>query len=95
MEAVKRHGERLFRSIALEHPDVRVLNYDPGRVDTALWRDIEMNTVDPRTKDIFTTPRKEGLLITPERTASVLVDVLQKDDFESGGRKVYKEEVSQ
>ena len=81
--------------IAVEQPDVRVLNYDTGvGVDTTLWRHVASNAVGDFMKK-FVREREEIGLLTPDQTASVLADIIEKDEFESGGRLVYSDVVEQ
>ena len=75
--------------IAVEQSDVRALNYDPGYVDTFMWRDYASHAIDERVKNAVRTVETGGKLIKPEQTAWVLADVLEKDEFETGGRVTY------
>ena len=80
--------------IAVEQPDVRVLNYDTGVVDTTLWRRVASNAIDEFVQE-FVREKEEIGLLTPDQTASVLADIIEKDEFESGGRLVYSDVVEQ
>ena len=45
--------ETLFRTMAMENTEVRVLNYCPGPVDTNMQAEIRNCTKDPDVKKIF------------------------------------------
>ena len=43
----------LFRTMALEESDIRILNYAPGPVDTDMQLEARTNTGDKEIKDMF------------------------------------------
>ena len=43
----------LFRTMALEEPSIRTLNYAPGPIDTSMQRQARTETADPELKTLF------------------------------------------
>lgn len=78
--------EMLFKCLALENPELRVLNYQPGIVLT----DMFMKAADhcPEYKEILESQK----FTTPVDTAEYLVKIIDKNDFVSGSRKVYMQD---
>lgn len=75
--------DSLIRSIALENPDVRCLNYAPGPLETDMAQILRS---DSHLTDFF--QKKENLL-TPEVSAEKLMSLLQKDEYENGSHVDY------
>ena len=80
----KTAGNVLFKVIAKEEPDIRVLNYSPGPVDTKLWRDLVATICDPDSKNALIGIENQGVQLKPIQSAAKLVDLLEEDAFESG-----------
>ena len=85
----------MFKVLAVEHPDIRVLNYDPGLVNTDMYGYLSSSVVDPRTADYLAGVENDGMLLSAEETADVLWKTLEQDVFESGARVDYYGQVSQ
>ena len=60
-----------------------------------MFRSLTSGVVDPTMKDFLAGMEKDGKVVSPEQTASVLAEILQRDEFESGARVVFDGEVSQ
>lgn len=45
--------DMFFRVLALEYPDIRVLNYAPGPCDTDMQKKCREETGDPEVKNMF------------------------------------------
>jgi len=79
--------------LAMENPDVRVLSYSPGAVDTDMLRYLgEKNhseTVREGVKGLY----ENKVLLTPQQAASKLVTLLREDKFENGTMVDYFDEV--
>lgn len=82
--AGKAAREMLHNVTALEEPGVRVLNYAPGPVDTAMLNHLKENTASSKTTELIT--KSMEIAVSPEKTASVLCDYLKQDEYESGSR---------
>lgn len=76
--------EMLFRCFALENPDLRVLQYDPGFVLTDMLDEyIEIN------KDFKDANGEQ--FVTPETTARRLVAIVHDNSFTNAARVKYED----
>uniref|UniRef100_A0A7E4ZYG3 Sepiapterin reductase n=1 Tax=Panagrellus redivivus TaxID=6233 RepID=A0A7E4ZYG3_PANRE len=84
--------EAYFRNFALEVGSaVRVLSYSPGPVQTDMVEEIGRNSYDAEMRQHFSSPQTVNTpthrrRLTPEETVSKLIGVIDKNDFENGGR---------
>ncbi|KAK9887919.1 hypothetical protein WA026_000222 [Henosepilachna vigintioctopunctata] len=69
-----------FKVFALEEPDVLVLNYSPGAVDTDMLATTLNSVQDEGLKKML----KEITVLKPEQTVQILLGILKKGDFKSG-----------
>lgn len=76
--------EMLFRVLAKERPNVRILNYSPGPVETAMIDCVILEAANDELRDVFTTFRTQGSLLTPEITSQKCMKVLLSGNYESG-----------
>lgn len=74
-----------FRVLAEEEPDVRVLNYSPGPLDTVMQAEARALTADPEVRESFRQMFSEGRLLTCEFSCDKLLQLLLDDRFASGG----------
>jgi len=86
--------EAYFRAFAVEHPNVRVLNYSPGPVDTQMHTEVCERTYDEGVRQLFGKRYEESSelhrkLLSPTETVRRFVRVLELDKFESGARVDY------
>lgn len=73
------------RSLALEYPQVRALNYAPGPLDTDMQRQIrEEMPDDSELKQQFRNLFQNDQLVKPLDSARRLHRLLMTDKFESG-----------
>ncbi|KAJ3320565.1 hypothetical protein HDV06_005188 [Boothiomyces sp. JEL0866] len=93
--ATKAARNMYHRNIALEEDllknQVRVLNYAPGPLDTAMQQRIREEMPDVDLKKAFTNMHKENNLIKPRDSAQALVDLLEKNEFDNGSHVDYFE----
>lgn len=75
--ASKAAAEMLHRSVALQHPDARIVLYAPGRMNTDM-------AGDSNVKAAFGTPT-EMILPDPAVSADTLIQLLEEDRFKNGG----------
>ncbi|CAN9504695.1 unnamed protein product [Ophioblennius macclurei] len=73
-----------FKVLAEEEPDVRVLNYAPGPLDTAMHLEARSHTADLDTKKSLSDMFAEGKLLTCEESCAKLLKLLLEDKFTSG-----------
>ncbi|XP_071384418.1 sepiapterin reductase-like [Centroberyx affinis] len=76
--------EMMFRVLAEEEPDLRVLNYSPGPLDTAMQAEARSSTADPSVKQSFSAMFSQGQLLSCEASCAKLLKLLLRDDFASG-----------
>ncbi|KAM6902499.1 sepiapterin reductase a [Xenentodon cancila] len=76
--------EMMFRVLAEEEPDLRVINYSPGPLDTAMQAEARSRTADPTIKQSFSDMFAQGQLLTCEVSCGKLLQVLLEDNYTSG-----------
>ncbi|GAA6232955.1 sepiapterin reductase-like [Lates japonicus] len=76
--------EMIFRVLAEEEPDLRVLNYSPGPLDTAMQMVARSRTADPTVRKSFSDMFAQGQLLTCEDSCAKLMKVLLDDNYTSG-----------
>ncbi|NXJ05586.1 SPRE reductase, partial [Odontophorus gujanensis] len=76
--------DMMFRVLAVEEPDVRVLNYAPGPLDTDMQLLARTKTGDPETRQQFQSLQESGHLIDCAVSAQKLLGLLEEDTFSSG-----------
>ncbi|NXU56364.1 SPRE reductase, partial [Turnix velox] len=80
----KASRDMMFQVLALEEPDVRVLNYAPGPLDTDMQLLARTKTGDPVMRQYFQGLQERGQLIDCTVSAQKLVNLLEEDTFCSG-----------
>ncbi|KAM6313617.1 LOW QUALITY PROTEIN: sepiapterin reductase [Aegotheles albertisi] len=80
----KASRDMMFQVLALEEPDVRVLNYAPGPLDTDMQLLARTETGDPEMRQFFQSLQEKGQLIDCTVSAQKLVNLLEEDTFCSG-----------
>ncbi|XP_013883055.1 sepiapterin reductase a [Austrofundulus limnaeus] len=73
-----------FRVLAEEEPDLRVLSYAPGPLDTSMQVEARSNTADPKLKKTISDLSAQNQLLSCEESCSKLMKVLLEDRFTSG-----------
>ncbi|XP_068190906.1 sepiapterin reductase-like [Antennarius striatus] len=73
-----------FRVLAEEDPDLRVLNYAPGPLDTAMMRDAISTAADPTIKKTYGDMHAKGEILTCEASCTKLIKLLLEDTYKSG-----------
>ncbi|CAK1587251.1 unnamed protein product [Parnassius mnemosyne] len=76
--------EMYFKVLAEEKKNIRVLNYSPGPVETAMIDQVLDETVNDNLRDVFTSFKNQGTLLKPEMTAKKCMKVLQAGKFING-----------
>ncbi|XP_068130681.1 sepiapterin reductase [Hyperolius riggenbachi] len=74
----------MFRVLAEEETDLRVLNYGPGPLDTDMQAQVRAQTADPDLRLQFINMKNSGQLIDSRVSARKLLDVIQADAYQSG-----------
>ncbi|KAK2888641.1 sepiapterin reductase a [Channa argus] len=76
--------EMMFRVLAEEEPDIRVLNYSPGPLDTDMQMLARSKTADPTIRKSFSDMFAQGQLLTCEESCAKLMKLLLEDKYTSG-----------
>ncbi|XP_040014249.1 sepiapterin reductase a [Xiphias gladius] len=76
--------EMMFRVLAEEEPELRVLNYSPGPLDTAMQMVARSRTADPSIRKSFSDMFAQGKLLTCEESCAKLMKLLLDDNYTSG-----------
>lgn len=76
--------DMMFRVLAEEEPDVRVLSYSPGPLDTAMQEAARSTTADPSLRKSFSDMFTQGQLLTCEASCAKLMKLLLEDSYTSG-----------
>jgi len=82
--------DAVFRVLAVEQPEATVLNYAPGPLDTPMVEDLLADQrTDPVVRTMFEDLKRNGALLRPVDSASILVALLRKRNFKSGDHVDY------
>ncbi|KAK0154120.1 Sepiapterin reductase [Merluccius polli] len=76
--------DMMFRVLAEEDPDVRVLSYAPGPLNTAMFEEASTKTFDTSLKNSFKDMIAKGEVLTCEASCAKLMTLLLKDEYISG-----------
>ncbi|XP_076020172.1 sepiapterin reductase-like [Genypterus blacodes] len=76
--------DMMFSVIAKEEPNLRILNYAPGPLDTAMFAEAKSKTSDPGVKKAFSDMFTKGQVLTCEASCAKLMKVLLQDEYTSG-----------
>ncbi|XP_054468396.1 sepiapterin reductase a [Anoplopoma fimbria] len=76
--------EMMFRVLAEEEPDLRVLSYSPGPLDTAMQALARSRTADPSIRKSFSDMFAQGQLLTCEASCAKLMKLLLEDSYTTG-----------
>ncbi|XP_074097550.1 sepiapterin reductase [Cotesia typhae] len=85
--------EMYFKVFAEEFPEVNVLNYSPGPVETDMLRTIAETSADDDTRKNMSDTRRERKQLTTDQTVNRLVGVLKDQKYKSGDHVDYFDEV--
>uniref|UniRef100_A0A8C0YEY8 Sepiapterin reductase n=2 Tax=Cyprinus carpio TaxID=7962 RepID=A0A8C0YEY8_CYPCA len=76
--------DMMFRVLAEEEPDVRVLSYAPGPLDTDMQLQARRSSGDLQLRRSFSSMFSEGQLLSCEESGAKLMKLLLDNDFQSG-----------
>lgn len=76
--------EMYFRVLAEEKKHIRVLNYSPGPVETAMIDNVVEEAINDNLRDVFISFKNQGTLLKPEVTAKKCLKVLLSGKFSPG-----------
>lgn len=81
--------EMYFRVLADEQPEILVLNYSPGPVETDMSANVEATTSDQSVKEFFKGIRANNTILTTDQTTAKFIEILEKGDYKSGDHVGY------
>uniref|UniRef100_A0A671KHR4 Sepiapterin reductase n=1 Tax=Sinocyclocheilus anshuiensis TaxID=1608454 RepID=A0A671KHR4_9TELE len=76
--------DMMFRVLAEEEPDVRVLSYAPGPLDTDMQLQARRSSRDLQLRRSFSSMFSEGQLLSCEESGAKLMKLLLDNDYQSG-----------
>ncbi|XP_043841484.1 sepiapterin reductase isoform X1 [Dromiciops gliroides] len=79
----------LFKVLAEEEPNVRVLSYAPGPLDTDMQLEARQKTRDSELRQSLVKLKDTHSLLDSSVSAQKLLDLLEEDTFESGAHIDY------
>ncbi|XP_056407502.1 sepiapterin reductase [Hyla sarda] len=82
--AGKAARDMMFRVLAEEDADVRVLSYGPGPMDTEMQEQARTRMADTELRLQFINMKNQGKLVDVEVSARKMLDVIHSDTFKSG-----------
>ncbi|XP_019631736.1 PREDICTED: sepiapterin reductase-like [Branchiostoma belcheri] len=82
--AGKAAREMMFKVMAQEEPHIRILNYNPGPLETELKTTVMIEAADDGVREEIRRLRDNNQLIDPDMPARKLVQLLKEDLFKSG-----------
>ncbi|XP_060829383.1 sepiapterin reductase [Bombus pascuorum] len=85
--------EMIFKVFALENPEINVLNYSPGPVETDMYYEICNEVADKQTKTQFNDMLTKKTVLTCEQTVNRLLTVLKEQKYKSGDHVDYYDEL--
>ncbi|XP_046742674.1 sepiapterin reductase-like isoform X2 [Diprion similis] len=81
--------EMFFKVFAIENPQVNVLNYSPGPVETDMQEVLRNNLGDADGKKTFNDIKASGSVLTTEQTINRLMEILKLQNYKSGDHVDY------
>ncbi|KAJ8260773.1 hypothetical protein COCON_G00164960 [Conger conger] len=77
--------DMMFRVLAAEEPELRVLNYAPGPLDTDMHLQARTDSGDLAVQSSMRDSHTQGQVLTCEESGTKLLKLLLEDNFTSGG----------
>lgn len=74
---------------ALENPDVNVLSYSPGPVDTDMFQTVCETINNPETKERLIHSRQTNTVLTTEQTVNRLLEILKEQKYNAADHVDY------
>lgn len=85
--------EMFFKVFAVENPEINVLNYSPGPVETDMYYEICNDLADKQVKTEFKDMLTKKTVLTCEQTVNRLLMVLKEQKYKSGDHVDYYDEL--
>ncbi|KAM0729266.1 Sepiapterin reductase [Formica fusca] len=87
--SAKAAREMYFKVFALENPDVNVLSYAPGPVDTDMFQTVRGMIANPESRKTFEHLHETNTVLTTEQTVNRLVEILKEHKYNAGDHVDY------
>jgi len=81
---VKSSRNHTLNVLAKESPDIKVIHFDPGHVDTESLQALRDDSFDEAMRKAVQGCYDKGDLLTAEAVASIMLEVIHSDKVESG-----------
>ncbi|XP_014296148.1 sepiapterin reductase [Microplitis demolitor] len=85
--------EMYFKVFAHEFPEVNVLNYSPGPVETDMLKTIAETAADNNLRTTMSNTRKERKQLTTDQTVDRLIGILKEQKYKSGDHVDYFDKI--
>lgn len=85
--------EMYFRCLAVEFPDLLVLNYSPGPVETDMIADVQKKSVSMEMSRMVKEIREQGAMLTTDMTVGRFLEVIEAGNYRSGGHVDYYDDI--
>uniref|UniRef100_A0A8C5QP78 Sepiapterin reductase n=1 Tax=Leptobrachium leishanense TaxID=445787 RepID=A0A8C5QP78_9ANUR len=85
--------EMMFKVLAAEQKNIRVLSYAPGPLDTEMHELARAESADPELRQFLANQKDDDKLVDCDVTVRKLVGILLADSFESGAHIDFYDEV--
>lgn len=79
----------------MENPDVKVLNYAPGPVQTDMLQTMCDDVADTEVREQFQHMQEHKQVLTTEQTVERLIRILTENKFKSGDHVDYYDDLPQ
>lgn len=73
-----------LKCVAVDHKNVRTLNYAPGPLDTDMGKEMKEKNYSEDTRKFFAEMFEKGTIINPNVSAAKLMKILQNMSFKDG-----------
>ena len=87
--AAKATMDMFLKCVAIDHTNVKTLNYAPGPLDTDMGKEMRDKNHSEETRKFFTELFNNGTIIDPFDSATKLLKLLQNSEFNSGAHIDY------
>ena len=85
--------EMYFRCLAEEFPNLLILNYSPGPVESDMTVYAQSSSASSEVSGMFKSLRDQGTILTTEMTTKKFLDVVKNGKYANGGHVDYYDEL--
>ncbi|GJQ73468.1 hypothetical protein Trydic_g13827 [Trypoxylus dichotomus] len=77
----------------VEEPNINILTYSPGPVNTAMFNEVIKNAQSAELKTQFKDIKTNNIILSTEQTVEKLLKILESGKYKSGGVIDYFDEM--